>query len=128
MKLSGVERRMLASVMAAGAAMLLCFALRSTGMTVPDSLPRTPPAAAAEGREGSTASETIVPDARVNVNTAGAEELMTLPGIGQARAQAILDDRAANGPYRWPEELIRVKGIGEGTLAGLLDQITTGGS
>ena len=115
MKLSGVERRMLASVMAAGAAMLLCFALRSTGMTVPDSLPRTPPAAA-EAREG-----------LVNVNTAGAEELMALPGIGAVRAQAILDDRAANGPYRWPEELIRVNGIGEGVLDGILDQITTGG-
>ena len=117
MKLSGAERRILASVMAAGAAMLLCFALRSTGMSVPDRIPRMPPA----GLE-------VRGDALVNVNTAGAEELMALPGIGEARAQAILDDRTANGPYRWPEELIRVKGIGEGVLDGILDQITTGGS
>jgi len=63
----------------------------------------------------------------VNVNTAGLDELMALPGIGQIRAQAILDDRAANGPYRYPEDLIRVKGIGEGILSGILDQITAGG-
>ena len=63
----------------------------------------------------------------MDVNTAGLDELMTLPGIGQARAQAILDDRAANGPYRYPENLIRVKGIGEGILGQILDQITAGG-
>ena len=101
--------------MAAGAAMLLCFAQRNTAMTVPDRLPWEPPAAVrpAEGR--------------VNINTAGLEELMTLPGIGEVRARAILDDREANGPFVYPEDLTRVKGIGEGILAGLLDQITTGG-
>ena len=52
---------------------------------------------------------------------------MSLPGIGQVRAQAILDDREENGPYRYPEELVRVKGIGEGILENILDQITTGG-
>ena len=64
----------------------------------------------------------------MDVNAAGLEELMTLPGIGEVRAQAILDDRAANGPFRYPEDLIRVKGIGEGILSGIVDQITTGGN
>ena len=115
MKLTGANRRVQAVCMAALAAMLLCFAVRSTAMTVPDSLPWEPPApeAAEEGR--------------VDINTAGLEELMTLPGIGEARARAILDDREANGPFVYPEDLTRVKGIGEGILAGLLDQITTGG-
>ena len=63
----------------------------------------------------------------VNINTAGPEELMTLPGIGEVRARAIIDDREQNGPFIYPEDLTRVKGIGEGILAGLLDQITTGG-
>ena len=109
------DGRVLAVCMAAGAAMLLCFAVRSTAMTVPDRLPWEPPnlEQAVEGR--------------VNINTAGPEELMTLPGIGEARARAIIDDREANGPFVYPEDLTRVKGIGEGILAGLLDQITTGG-
>lgn len=114
-KLTKADKRTLAVCMAAGAAMLLCFVVRSTAMTVPDKLPWEPPALeqTAEGK--------------VNVNTAGLEELMTLPGIGEARARDILDDREQNGPFRYPEELTRVEGIGEGILAGLLDQITTGG-
>ena len=79
-------------------------------------LPHEPPAAAqAQGTQ------------LVDINSAGLEELMSLPGIGQVRAQAILDDREENGPYRYPEELVRVKGIGEGILENILDQITTGG-
>jgi len=116
MKLTEAERRMWASTMAAGAAMVLCFAGRSTTMSSFDRLPYEPPAIARAEREG-----------RVDVNTAGLEELMSLPGIGEVRARAILDDREANGPYRYPENLIRVEGIGEGTLSGILDQITAGG-
>ena len=115
MKLTRADNRVLAVCVAAGAAMLLCFVWRSTAMTVPDSLPWEPPAAEQPAEE------------RVNINTAGLEELMTLPGIGEIRAQAIIDDRELNGPFRYPEDLTRVKGIGEGILAGLLDQITTGG-
>ena len=116
MKLTRADRWMLAVLMAAGAAMVLCFALRSTAMRVITPIPFEPPGLAELSREG-----------LVDINTAGLDELMTLPGIGQVRAQAILDDRAANGPFRYPEELIRVKGIGEGILSGILDQITTGG-
>ena len=115
MKLTKADGRVLAVCMAAGAAMLLCFGARSTAMTAPDKLPWEPP-----GLERTA-------EGRVDINTAGLEELMTLPGIGEVRARAILDDREQNGPFRYPEELTRVKGIGEGILAGLLDQITTGG-
>ena len=61
---------------------------------------------------------------KININTAGLEELQTLPGIGEKRAQAILDDREANGPFRIPEDLTRVSGIGEGILANVIDSIT----
>ena len=56
------------------------------------------------------------PEGTVNINTATAAELETLPGIGEKRA--------ADGPFRIPEDLTRVKGIGEGTLAGLIEYIT----
>lgn len=61
---------------------------------------------------------------RVNINTAGAEELMELPGIGEKRAADIIADREKNGPFRFVEDITRVKGIGEETLAELLDHIT----
>ena len=61
---------------------------------------------------------------KININTAGLEELQTLPGIGEKRAQAIVDDRETNGPFRIPEDLTRVSGIGEGILANIIDRIT----
>ncbi len=69
-----------------------------------------------------------VREGQIDVNTAGAEELTELPGIGPARAAAIVADREANGPFRYPEDLLRVPGIGEKTLAGFLDLITVGGA
>lgn len=112
----GAHRRVIAVSMAAGAAMLLCFAGRSTAMTAPRALPYDPPALSRPAEEGA-----------VDLNTATLEELMSLSGIGEVRARAILDDRARNGPYRYPEELIRVRGIGEGILEEILDRVTTGG-
>ena len=58
--------------------------------------------------------------------SAGLEELDTLPGIGPARAQAILDYREEHGPFRYVEELVYVDGIGEGILADLMDLVTVG--
>ncbi len=51
------------------------------------------------------------PEPRVNPNTADLETLMTLPGMGQRKAQAILDYRTQNGPFLFPEELAEVPGI-----------------
>ncbi len=52
----------------------------------------------------------------VNVNTATAEELQILPGIGEARARAILDARKARGGFQSVEELVAVRGIGNTAL------------
>ena len=67
-----------------------------------------------------------LPEGKINVNTAGAEELQALPGIGEKRAADIVAYRAEHGPFRIPEDLTKVKGIGEGILEGLLDYITVG--
>ena len=66
------------------------------------------------------------PREKININTADAEALKSLPGIGEKRAADIIADREEKGPYRFPEDITRVKGIGEETLAELLDYITTG--
>ncbi len=65
--------------------------------------------------------------APIDLNTATAEELQTLPGIGEKRAADIIADREKNGAYRFPEEITRVKGIGEDTVAELLGYVTAGG-
>lgn len=73
--------------------------------------------------------ETAAPvDEKIDVNTAGLEALMELPGIGEKRARAILDYRAEHGPFRYVEDLICVPGIGEGILEGLMDYAVAGGA
>jgi competence protein ComEA len=65
-------------------------------------------------------------EAPVNINTAGVEELISLPRIGPSIAQRIIDYREANGPFKRSAELMNVKGIGEKTFLDLKDRITTG--
>ena len=61
---------------------------------------------------------------RVNLNTADAAALESLPGIGPALAQRIIDYRTANGPFRTTEEIQDVRGIGAGIYAKIKDSIT----
>ena len=63
-------------------------------------------------------------DGRLDLNTATADELEGLPGIGPKTAQRILEDRRMRGPFRRPSDLTRVKGIGPKTLARLTPLIT----
>ena len=60
----------------------------------------------------------------VNINTAGLEELDTLPGIGPSTAQNIIDYRESNGPFETLEEIMDVPGIGEAKFNQIKDLIT----
>jgi competence protein ComEA len=75
------------------------------------------PGDATEGASGATTGP-------INVNTAGADQLEALPGIGPTLAAAIVQERDRNGPFRSVDELTRVPGIGEGRLAQLHDLVT----
>lgn len=61
---------------------------------------------------------------RVNLNTADAAALESLPGIGPALAQRIIDYRMANGPFQTTAEIQDVRGIGAGIYAKIKDSIT----
>ena len=63
----------------------------------------------------------------VNINTATSEELQLLPGIGEARAKAVIDLRKRNGGFKSVEELAEVKGIGAKAITRLRPYIRTEG-
>ena len=61
---------------------------------------------------------------RININTAAANELETLPGIGQGLAARIIEHREKYGPFRRPEHLIIVRGISDRRFRALRDFVT----
>ena len=93
-----------------------------------------PPAASPEPEETGPAASEAPPPAPspsaseapglVNINTAGSEELQTLPGIGEKRAEDIIAYREEHGPFRIVEDITDVSGIGEGILSRIIDYIT----
>ena len=60
---------------------------------------------------------------KVNINTADADELTSLSGIGDVTAQKIIADREANGAFKKPEDIKRVSGIGEKKYEAIADSI-----
>jgi len=63
---------------------------------------------------------------KVDINSATAEQLDALPGIGPATAAKIVSDRTSNGPFRNVDDLMRVPGIGPSKFDALKDLIRTG--
>jgi len=76
------------------------------------------PAAKAPAASGKASA--LKPGEKVNINAASKEQLEALPGIGPAKAQAIIDGR----PYKTPEDIMKVKGIKQGTFNKIKDNIT----
>lgn len=66
----------------------------------------------------------LAAEKKVNINTATAEELMTLKGIGEKKAEAIIEYREAHGPFESIEDLKNVKGIGEKVFESIEAEIT----
>lgn len=61
--------------------------------------------------------------AKININTASAAELESLPGIGPSRAKAIITYREERGHFSTPEDIMNVSGIGSKIFANLKDKI-----
>jgi competence protein ComEA len=100
------------------------------GEPAPPAAAAGPPAATA----GGPAVDPSLPGAgggidgegRVDLNHATAAELETLPGIGPAKATAIVEHRETHGPFAEPGDIRAVTGIGEKTFQQLAERITTG--
>ena len=82
-----------------------------------------PFAASAKTKAAPPAGKPSTP-AVVNINTASATEIATLPGIGAKMAARIVEYRQKNGPFKKIEELMNVKGIGEKSFLKLKPLIT----
>lgn len=73
--------------------------------------------------DSSSTSGEVTKD-KISINTGTLEELMTLNGIGEAKAQAIIDYRTENGPFKDIEEIKNVSGIGDQAFEKIKDNIT----
>jgi competence protein ComEA len=90
--------------------------------------PRPTAAAQTKAPAGARATTTAkaATTAVVNINTASATELATLPGIGAKTAARIIEYRQKNGPFKKVEELMNVRGIGEKNFLKLKPQLAIG--
>ncbi|MBR1873569.1 MAG: helix-hairpin-helix domain-containing protein [Eubacterium sp.] len=60
---------------------------------------------------------------KININTAAADDLMRIPGIGEAKAALIISYRSEHGSFSKPEDLMQISGIKEGIFARIKDYI-----
>ncbi len=113
---------------------LLCLTLAfvgfAFGMLVGRNIEKEPVTIGISTRLEPTIGQTVhneqetVAATRININTASAQILDTLPGIGPVLAQRIVDYRQKNGPFMEVADLSKVEGIGSEKLLALLDYIT----
>ena len=83
------------------------------------------------GEEGDAAipagatSKEASKEGKVNINTATVEELKTLKGVGEKKAEAIIEYRKKNGSFKTKEDLMKVRGIGKKLFESFEERIVT---
>ncbi len=92
----------------------LCLAVALVSLARPVTV-----SASQQSRQSAAAEQPI------NINNAGLEELVRLPGVGQVTAERIVAYREANGPFARVDDLVKVKGIGRKTLEKLRAYLVT---
>ncbi len=73
--------------------------------------------------EAALMAENSASDGKVDINTADETTLMTLPGIGESKAQSIIKYRETNGPFGSPEDIKNISGIKDGVYNKISDKI-----
>lgn len=74
--------------------------------------------------DSSSGTGATSPGGKININTAGAEELQEITGVGPATAEKIIDYRTQNGRFQSTEDIKNVSGIGDKTYEKMKDSIT----
>lgn len=80
----------------------------------------------AVGKNGSAEEELLMQRERININTADAETLQKLRGIGKTMAGRIIDYRNSNGPFGTIDDIKKVRGIGNVLFEKIKNRITAG--
>ena len=70
-------------------------------------------------------SKEATKEGKVNINTATVEELKTLKGVGEKKAEAIIEYRKKNGSFKTKEDLMKVRGIGKKLFESFQERIVT---
>ena len=78
-----------------------------------------------DGSGGMTSGAEVSGGGKININTAGVQELMMIPGIGRSKAEKIIEYREENGRFGSIEEITNVNGIGDSMYEKMKDCITT---